>query len=144
MKYKDEPEIGTLMGKLYAPELLEANWPVELIVPVPLHRSKLKKRGFNQSEKFGEGLSEIMEVPMDAELVRRVKRTSTQTRKSKVERWQNTQDIYQVTQPQKIAGKSILVVDDVLTTGATAGQLVSELILRQAASVYIATIAAGK
>lgn len=144
MKYKEQPEIGTLMGRLYGAELLEAPWQIDCIVPVPLHQSKLEKRGFNQSEKFGEGLSEVMEVPMNTELVRRVKRTATQTRKSKVERWQNTQDIYKVMAPYEVARKSILIVDDVLTTGATAGQLVSALVLCQAKRVYIATIAAGK
>lgn len=144
LKYKGEKDIGETLGRWYGHDLLDCGWKLDLIIPVPLHVSKLRKRGFNQSEHFAIGLSETLEIPLDAQVVSRRVRTASQTRRSKVERWQNMESIYRVQTSMLLREKDVLVVDDVLTTGATIGELVSVLVDAGVRSVRILTIAAGK
>lgn len=144
LKYKAEPSIGELLGQWYGHDLLDVNWKIDVIIPVPLHRSKLKKRGYNQSEHFAIGLSESMGIPVETNAVGRRYRTATQTKKTKVERWQNVDAIYQVLNSTPFIRKNVLLVDDVLTTGATLGELVDLLLKSGANEIRIATIAAGK
>ncbi|VXD18485.1 ComF family protein [Marinoscillum sp. 108] len=144
LKYRGQQEVGIMLGEWYGYDLIKSNWPVDMIIPVPIHKSKLRKRGYNQADCFAEGLSSSMEIPVRTDLVERKKSTMSQTRKSKVERWQNVNEIYRVTNSAELQGKNLLVVDDVLTTGATLGELVVALSEGGAAGIYIATIAAGK
>ncbi|MFY0605503.1 MAG: ComF family protein [Cyclobacteriaceae bacterium] len=144
LKYKGVQEVGSMLGYWFANDLKAAEWPVDLIIPVPLHVSKLKRRGFNQSEIIANGLAENLKVPVVTDVVSRVKNTNTQTRKNKVERWQNMDMVYSVQNTTLIKGKNVLVVDDVLTTGATMGQLVESLAKEGVAGIYIATLAAGQ
>jgi ComF family protein len=121
LKYKQQPELGEMMGKVYGQDLLEADFKssFDLIVPVPLHVSRLRIRGYNQSEKFGKGLSQMLQVPCDDSCMARKSRTETQTHKTKLTRWENVESIFHVVDPKPIAEKRILLVDDVVTTGAT-------------------------
>lgn len=144
LKYQEQPELGVLIGNWYGHDLKKCNWPIDMIVPIPIHKSKLKKRGFNQSERFAVGLAEILGWPVMDDLVIRKRKTSTQTKKSKVERWRNVDSIYSLTASGSVSDKNVLIVDDVLTTGATIGELVELLVRYGVRSVYIATIAAGK
>lgn len=144
LKYHDTPEIGVMMGEWYGVDLVKNSWPIDFILPVPLYPSKLKRRGFNQSERFAEGLSNSMHVPVKANIVSRNRNTSTQTRKTKVQRWQNMDSVYAVSRQSDLQNASVLVVDDVLTTGATIGELVALMSQCGVDSIYIATIAAGK
>lgn len=144
LKYNNRPEIGVLLGQWYAQELKLAEWKIDMIIPVPLHPSKFKKRGYNQSEQIATGMSETLQIPMEIDIATRIKKTTTQTKKSKVQRWQNLEAVYQINEPDKIEGKNLLIVDDVLTTGATIGQLVSELSKYSVGDIFIVTIAAGQ
>ncbi len=121
LKYKGYKDIGFFLGEMYGSELLTAEDfnKIDLIVPIPLHKKKLLKRGFNQSEVFAIGLSKAMKKETDTTSVIRTVATSTQTRKSRYKRWENVNEIFEVKHPDKIAGKHILLVDDVITTGAT-------------------------
>lgn len=143
LKYRGQSEIGVLIGKWYGNDLRKANWTIDAIIPVPLHPAKQRKRGYNQSEKIAEGLSEMLETPVQANIITRTRQTSTQTRKTKVQRWQNMDLVYRVTNPEELKDKSVLIVDDVLTTGATIGELIAELTKYEVKSIYIAVIAAG-
>ncbi|MEQ8470243.1 MAG: ComF family protein [Marinoscillum sp.] len=144
LKYRDQPELGVLIGNWYAHDLTTCGWPIDMIIPIPLHKSKLKRRGFNQSERFAAGLSEVLGWPVLDDLIIRKRRTSTQTKKTKVERWQNVNSIYALKTSGGVFEKNVLIVDDVLTTGATIGEMIQLLVNNGVGSIYIATIAAGK
>lgn len=142
LKYNNNPKVGELLGLWYGfllkKEGLSEN--IDLIVPIPLHSSKLKKRGYNQSEEFAKGLSESMQVPYQ-NAVERIKFTVSQTKKSNVERWQNIEKVYAVKDNTLIKDKHILVVDDLITTGATLEFCLNELKNSGAKKLSIATIA---
>jgi ComF family protein len=120
LKYKGQKEIGVMLGKMFASEMSGTPYvSVDLIVPVPLHKTKYRKRGYNQSEFICKGISEIFNKEINTTSLKRVVSTSTQTHKQKYERWENVKDIFKVADPQSFENKHILLVDDVLTTGAT-------------------------
>ncbi len=121
LKYRQQPELGEMLGRLYGKDLAEADFrdAFDLIVPVPLHISRRRIRGYNQSEEFGKGLSAMLEVPCDDTYMMRSARTETQTHKSKLNRWRNVEKIFRVINPKPISEKRVLLVDDVVTTGAT-------------------------
>lgn len=121
LKYQNQMGLGVWLGNYYA-NLLKANSildDVDLLIPIPLHKNKLKQRGYNQSECFAEGLSEIFERPMLNNCILRLSETSTQTKKKKFERWQNVEGVFKINNPSILENKHILLVDDVITTGAT-------------------------
>jgi len=120
LKYNNHPEIGVSLGKIFGYELKKAGFGTEfdLIVPVPLHESRKRKRGYNQSSKFAEGLSYAMGISWSETVSIRKSKTPTQTQKSKIERWENVKNVFSVS-PDLIFGKKVLLVDDVITTGAT-------------------------
>ncbi len=121
LKYNNHPEVGVRLGKIYGKELFDNGYANEfdLIVPVPLHETRRRRRGYNQSARFAEGLSESLQIPWDEWISTRTMSTTTQTRKSKVERWDNVKDVFDIRQSEKIQNARILLVDDVITTGAT-------------------------
>lgn len=121
LKYKGCKELGEVMGRVLAGELLPADFfrGVDVIVPIPLHVKKKKLRGYNQSEWIARGVSAVTGIPMDADSVTRERNTETQTHKSIFERWENVEGTFVLHHPELFAGKHILLVDDVLTTGAT-------------------------
>nr|WP_320060025.1 ComF family protein [uncultured Bacteroides sp.] len=121
LKYKGNKELGEVMGRLMARELLGCDFfeGVDVVIPVPLHPDKLAKRGYNQSEWIARGVSAITGISMDTTSVVRKRNTETQTRKSTFERWENVDGIFELLNSELFAGKHILIIDDVLTTGAT-------------------------
>jgi ComF family protein len=142
LKYKGHKEIGLFLGELYGSELLTSEDfnKIDLIIPIPLHQKKLLKRGFNQSEVFANGLSKSMKKDKDTTSVIRSVATSTQTRKSRYKRWENVNEIFELKQPEKIEGKHILVVDDVITTGATMEACVQVILQAPGTKVSVASI----
>ena len=121
LKYKGRKDIGVFLGECYGLALKHSSpyRDAEVIVPVPLHKKRYMKRGYNQSEQFALGLSAIMKIPVDRHLLARTVATETQTRKSRFSRYQNVRDIFSVSSPETWCGKHLLLVDDVITTGAT-------------------------
>lgn len=145
LKYKNKPEIGVEIGRLYGNILYENgftnNW--DQITPVPLHPVKQKKRGYNQSEQFAKGLSESMGIPVVLSLIR-VQYTETQTKKSRMERIENVAEVFDIDPNNEVHGKRLLLVDDVMTTGATLITCANVLLEKGSEVVDLAVIAAGK
>ena len=121
LKYKGRSEIGVYLGKRFGNELItESDFShFDCIIPVPLHRDKLKKRGYNQSEMIARGMSKAMDIPVDTKTLVRSTFTETQTKKSRIERWENVKSVFAVNAGSNLNGRHVLLVDDVLTTGAT-------------------------
>ena len=121
LKYKNRKDIGFELGRLYGADLAKekAFSEIDFIIPVPLHKKKKHKRGFNQSEIIAAGLEEFLSARLRTDILIRKKQTDTQTRKSRYERWENIQDVFGVKNSKELNNKHILLVDDVFTTGAT-------------------------
>lgn len=143
LKYRGVTEIGIEMGKIFGAELKESSRfnEVDLIIPVPLHWKKQKKRGYNQSEFIASGIAESMGKLLDTSILYRAVETETQTRKSRYERWENVENIFRLRSADKITGKHILLVDDVITTGATLESCASTLLKENNTKVSVATLA---
>ncbi len=143
LKYNNHPEIGVKLGSTYGNELAQAGFQKEfdVIVPIPLHPIRLRKRGYNQSAKFAEGLSHGLGIPWAESISVRKITTSTQTKKSKQERWENVEGAFGIQSAEMIVGQRILLVDDVVTTGATLEACGQHLIKNQCRSLSIACIA---
>lgn len=121
LKYKNKPQLGYYMGLMYADALQKSDvFPaIDAIIPVPLHPIKLHQRGYNQSERIGKGLSDHLGIPLDTTSLLRKEYTETQTRKSRITRMENVKSAFKLHRADQLKGKHILIVDDVLTTGAT-------------------------
>ena len=121
LKYNGRKDIGVTMGRRFGNELVRQPdfSHFDRIIPVPLHRDKLKKRGYNQSEMIARGMSKAMSVPIDTKTLVRTTFTETQTRKSRIERWENVKSVFAANPAVNLNDQHILLVDDVLTTGAT-------------------------
>jgi ComF family protein len=143
LKYRNEPKLGVMLGNVYGDRILTAGLgsAFDLIIPVPLHVSRKRKRGYNQSAKFAEGLSQTLSIPSSDDLVERKVKTSTQTRKTKLNRWQNVSEVFNVRNIGAIQNKNILLVDDVVTTGATLEACGNDLIESGCSTLSIACIA---
>ena len=145
LKYKGEKEIGVFLGKYAAAELVDNDvfGSVDVIVPVPLHKSKYRKRGYNQSRCIADGMAEIMGIPVDEGNLYRAVENPTQTRKSTYERWENTKGIFELTDGSLFDGKHILLVDDVLTTGSTLIACVEAIREKSNAKISVFTLASA-
>ena len=143
LKYKGKKEVGVAVGKQFAYELKNASWisSLDLIVPVPLHAKKLKARGYNQAEFFAAGLGEILQLPLDTSSLIRSSLTDTQTRRSRYLRWKNVESVFSIKQPELLAHKHILLVDDVVTTGSTLEACAQKILAVPGTSVSVATMA---
>jgi ComF family protein len=129
LKYRGVTEAGSETGRIYAAYLKSAGFfkNIDIIIPVPLHPSKLKRRGYNQSEFIAEGIAEVSGLPVVKNVLQRVKVSDTQTRKSRIQRWMNVEGIFAVTDHSLIQDKHVLLVDDVITTGSTIESCAAEL-----------------
>jgi ComF family protein len=143
LKYNNHPEIGIKLGKILANSLLQHSMgsDIDLIIPVPLHRNRLRVRGYNQSVMIAKGVSEVLSIPYDDSNMIRLSATKTQTKKSKVDRWENVSQVFQVAKPEVVVGKRVLLVDDVITTGATIEACAQKLLSGGAAEISIACLA---
>jgi ComF family protein len=143
LKYKGKREVGIRLGELYGAELQKSSVYKELdvVVPVPLHPRKKRKRGYNQSEMIARGIAAAMNIEMNTTCLIRESFTQTQTRKARYKRWENVKDVFKIVHPEKLEGKKILLVDDVITTGATLEACASWLSELPGAKVYVASLA---
>lgn len=120
LKYHSKPQVGVVLGEYYGTQLRNSVFnTIDCIIPVPLHSTREYKRGYNQSAKIAQGLSKSMKKPWYNDGVIRTVNTTTQTKKSKADRFENVKNAFQVSKPNLLKGKHVLLVDDVITTGAT-------------------------
>ena len=143
LKYKGVREIGSELGRIYAGSLRSSGFldDIDIIIPVPLHPSKIRQRGFNQSDEISRGISDVSELPLNTGMLIRKTVTKTQTRKSRYDRWTNVRDIFLVTDEEKLKGRHILLVDDVITTGSTIEACASEILKTEDTKVSVVAIA---
>lgn len=132
LKYEHKPDVGICLGRLLGEQLHKSPLfsDVDVIVPVPLHPRKEWERGYNQSDCFARGLSEAMEIPWRKRALLRSANTATQTRKSRIDRVVNVGTAFSIGEAARLSGRHVLLVDDVVTTGATleaCGLLLQEL-----------------
>ncbi len=143
MKYKGIKEVGYELGRIYGNSLKGSDFilGVDVIIPVPLHPSKKRMRGFNQSECISSGIADATGLAVDNVSLARITGSSTQTKRSRYDRWTNVEGIFTVTDPGLIKGKHILLIDDVITTGATIESCAGELLKMEGVKVSVAALA---
>ena len=143
LKYHHCRENGIFLGQEIGKSLLKAPdyQGIDFIIPIPLHPKKEKLRGYNQSLVIAEGIHEIMNVPIAEKSLVRSVFTDTQTKKSREERYQNVKDIFELKKPEQLQGKHVLLVDDVLTTGATLMSAGKALLHAEGIKISVATVA---
>jgi ComF family protein len=145
LKYKGRKDIGIYLGRQYGSYLKNSPFfnSVDIILPVPLHKKKLMQRGYNQSEQFALGLMAAMKIPLDTNSLIRTRASETQTRKARFSRWENVSGLFYISDPGKLAGKHILLVDDVITTGSTIESCTKALLSVPGSVISVAAIAAS-
>lgn len=129
LKYKNQKQISGYLGKWLGIELKNSgNYnDIDVVIPVPLHQKRTRQRGYNQVEGFAKELALSLNAEYNDSTLFRNKNTSTQTVKNRLTRWKNVQTIFEITDVNTLKGKHILLVDDVITTGATIKSCVTEL-----------------
>jgi ComF family protein len=144
LKYKGVKEVGLLLGFMFGQEMMASGIlpPAELIVSVPLHKKKMESRGYNQSDLLAEGFSNATGIPWSGTILSRTRHTATQTGKSKTERRENVKGVFSV--KADIKAHRVIIMDDVLTTGATLEECVQALKMAGYKEFYILTIALAK
>jgi ComF family protein len=143
IKYKEEKNLGIFMGRLMGQKLskIMAHYQIDYCIPMPLHPKKEYKRGYNQASLLCMGIQDVCAVEYHEKVIVRVENTDSQTKKSRIERWNNVETIFSVEEKEKIIGKNILIVDDVITTGASTESCGQILLNHGANSVSIAGMA---
>lgn len=142
LKYDGRKDIGTFMGKTFGDDLKQTKWAedIDAIIPVPLHPKKEASRGFNQANIIAEGMRKVLDIPILNDVIIRTRFTESQTKKTREERLLNMKDAFRVNKAETITGKHLLLIDDVLTTGATLEACALAISEVQDADISIATI----
>ena len=143
LKYKDKTTVGIKLGNLLGErlQLSEQYAGIDLIIPVPLHHKRERTRGYNQSKYIADGIAEVLNVPVSNSHLLRKESTESQTKKSRYIRYENMQDVFQVVNTQELKDLHILLVDDVITTGATLEACGNSLLTANIAKLSIAAVA---
>ncbi|MCR8666922.1 phosphoribosyltransferase family protein [Aestuariibaculum sp. M13] len=143
LKYKGYETIGIILGDWLGGELktLKQYENIDVVIPVPLHKKKLKKRGYNQVAKFGQHIAEALHCDYHDDVLVKVTNTSSQVNKIRFARWNNNNELFKLNDPKRIENKHILLVDDLITTGATLEACINVLNQAKNIKISIATMA---
>lgn len=144
LKYKNREDVGTKLAEIYSKELLSSRSEmseVDLIIPIPLHYKKQKKRGYNQCDEFVKTLSNKLNIPYSLDSISRIVDTISQTGKTRINRWENVSKIFKIEKHSELKNKHILLVDDVLTTGATLEALAIKILELENTKVSVLVMA---
>ena len=141
LKYRGRKEAGEMLGEMYGHILHESGFTegIDLMVPVPLHPVRERRRGYNQSMCIARGLSLTTGLPVRVDLLRRITSSGTQTRRGRYERWENVEGLFAVKEGMCLDGMHVLIVDDVITTGSTIEACVTAL--KKAGEVKVSAVA---
>jgi len=133
---------GYELGKEYGKKIIaSANFPIpDLIIPIPLHYKKQHKRGYNQSYEFGKGIAEVLDIPINEKYLTKVTSSNSQTKMNRLERLENVMNSFKLKNKEKLQGKHVLLVDDIITTGATIEAAAQILLKTQNLSLSLAII----
>ncbi len=143
LKYKNQEQIGTFLGHWHGQIIAENNYidNIDFVIPVPLHRKKLKKRGYNQVSAFGKRLAHHLKAEFLENGLIKTANTKTQTKKGRIGRWHKNKALYIVNDPFLLENKNILLIDDVITTGATMEICANTLLQAKGVTIYITSMA---
>jgi competence protein ComFC len=143
LKYKNQEQIGAFLGDWCGSIINEKGGipSIDLVIPVPLHKRKLKKRGYNQVSLFAQKIANHLNCNYLEDVLIKTKNTKTQTKKDRFFRWQSNQNLFQINPKYPISNKNILIVDDVVTTGATLESCVKAFETEEGVSIYLLTMA---
>lgn len=142
LKYNGKTKVGEVLGQAFGQKLAGTSFAkTDLIVPIPLHATRQKKRGYNQCDSIAAGMSLSLQTPYDATAVERIRANESQTKKGRYERHINVQELFKVVHPERVEGKHVLLIDDVVTTGSTLEACADALMQVPNTTVSIATIA---
>ncbi|MFT4753563.1 MAG: ComF family protein [Salibacteraceae bacterium] len=142
-KYQGNEEAAIFMGEKIGHMLQSSQRfsTIDIVVPVPLHEEKMRLRGYNQAEKIGLGISNILNIPLVTESLIRNQHNATQTKKTLFNRWENVNSIFTVVQPEKIEHMHVLIVDDVITSGSTIEACAKTILKLPSTKISIASVA---
>jgi len=143
LKYKGKKEVGHYLGEMIGNNLLNSNRfnTIDYLIPLPMFNKKEQQRGYNQATIICNGISSATNIPVLNNVVVRKMLTQTQTRKSRVARWENVSTSFYIADEYKIANKHLLLVDDVVTTGASIEACAHEILKIDQTRLSIATLA---
>lgn len=120
LKYENSPDIGIHFGEQFGKRMGEADRPrPDFLIPIPLHYGKQQIRGYNQSERFARGIANELKIPINQKVLFKHKEITSQTKKNREDRFPNVLDSFSLKNEKQLRGKTIMIVDDVMTTGAT-------------------------
>jgi len=142
LKYRGNKELGVYLGRLMGHALSQSNrfLYVDALIPLPLFPAKERKRGFNQAMVLCQGIAEVLEKPILKNAITRTSHTDSQTKKNRVQRWENMEGRFEISDKEAIKGKHLLLVDDVVTTGATLEACGAELLEVENVQLSVATL----
>ncbi len=143
LKYRGQEDIGSVLGQWLGNEIFKSTsyQEITMVIPVPLHRKRFRERGYNQVAKFGKEIAKIFEVPYEEKILIKTKYTYKQAKSGGYERWDNIVGSFGLQNPNKLKNQHILLVDDLLTTGATLEACATELMQVSGVKISIATMA---
>jgi ComF family protein len=142
LKYKNQETVGDFIGDWFGHQITQnGNLEIDFVIPVPLHPKKQKKRGYNQVTLFGKKLAQHLNSNFRDDVLIKTRNTRTQTKKSRLARWVNSQELFVVNNHSQLNNKNILLVDDVITTGATIEACATALRKIPEVKIYVATMA---
>ena len=143
LKYKGYKDVGQTVGRLFSTSLRESPYlqDLNIIIPVPLHPRKQKKRGYNQCDSLAEGLSDGLEIPWSNKILQRKVFNPTQTKRRRYERWENVSGIFEVEDRGALQNKHVLLVDDLITTGSTMEACIEAVQKVESVKVSVASMA---
>ncbi len=143
LKYRNQEQIGAFLGDWYGQKLKEEGYlnDIDIVIPVPLHKKKLKHRGYNQVAQFAEQIALHIGSKYADNLLIKTANTKTQTAKTRIGRWQDNKALYELTDPSLLKNKKVLLLDDVITSGATMEICAKALQEAEVINIYIGSMA---